>query len=91
MVLLTLCLELNYLRRNDTTLSAGMRVAPVLTAMMLTVSITLAFSMTAKADMPNCGLAAVWHEYVCFVFTSQSMAIGLTTLVWLLVKDSFEA
>lgn len=87
-VLLTLGLELNYLRRNTTTLSPGMKVAPVLTVMMLTFSILLAFSMTVKADMPKCGMAAVWHEYISFVFTAQSMAIGLTTLVWLLVKDS---
>lgn len=87
-VLLTLGLELNYLRRNTSVLSPGMRVAPVLTVMMLSVSMVLSFSMMVKADMPKCGMAAVWHEYISFVFTAQSMAIGLTTLVWLLIKDS---
>ena len=52
------------------------------------MSLLLAFSMMVKADIPRCGMAAVWHEYIAFVFTAQSMAIGLTTLVWLLVKDS---
>lgn len=87
-VLLTLGVELNYLRRNTSTLSAGMRVAPVLTVMVLAASMLLAFSMMVKADMPKCGMAAVWHEYISFVFTAQSMTIGVTTLVWLLVKDS---
>jgi hypothetical protein len=87
-VLLTLGIELNYLRRNTSTLSPGMRVAPVLTVMMLAVSTLLAFSMMVKADMPKCGMAAVWHEYLSFVFTAQSMTTGIATLVWLLVKDS---
>lgn len=89
-VLLTLGLELNYLRRNNTSLSAGLRVAPVLTVMMLGVSEVLAFSMMVKADVPKCGMAAVWHEYVALVFTVQSMTTGLATLVWLLVKDSVQ-
>lgn len=87
-VLLTLGVELNYLRRNTSVMSPGMRVAPVLTVMMLTAAMVLAFSMVVKADMPKCGMAAVWHEYIAFVFTAQAMATGLTTLVWLLIKDS---
>ncbi len=90
-VLLTLGMEMNYARRNSTALNPGMRVAPVLTIMMLSASEVLAFSMVVKADMPKCGLAAVWHEYFSFVFTTQSMATGLATLVWLLVKDSATA
>ena len=44
--------------------------------------------MLVKADAPRCGLAAVWHEYISFVVTAQAMAIGLATLVWLLLVDS---
>lgn len=43
-----------------------MRVAPVLTVAMLSVSMVLSFSMMVKADMPKCGMAAVWHEYISF-------------------------
>lgn len=87
-VLLTLGLELNYVRRNTTAQNAGVRVAPVLTVMMLGVSEILALSMMVKAETPQCGMAAVWHEYIAFVFTAQSMTTGLATLMWLLVKDS---
>ena len=69
---------------------AGMRVAPVLTVMMLGVSEVFALSMMVKADMPKCGMAAVWHEYIAFVFTAQSMTTGLATLMWQLVKDSLQ-
>ena len=89
-ILLTLGLELNYLRRNTAAQDAGMRVAPVLTVMMLGVSEVFALSMMVKADMPKCGMAAVWHEYIAFVFTAQSMTTGLATLMWLLVKDSVQ-
>jgi hypothetical protein len=87
-ILLTLGLELNFLRRNPSeALSAGRRVAPLLTVVMLGISEILAFSMIVKAEMPQCGFAAVWHEYSSFVFTAQSLTTGLATLLWLLLSD----
>ena len=64
-------------------------MAPVFIVIIMCIAEALAFSMLVKADAPRCGLAAVWHEYISFVVTAQAMAIGLATLVWLLlVVDS---
>jgi len=58
----------------------------VLTVILLCVGLALSFTMLAKADLgPFCGLGAVWHEYISFVVTVQALAIGLATLVWLMV------
>ncbi len=87
-ILLTLGIELNYVRRNaSATLNAGQRVTPLLTVIMLGVSLMLSFSMVVKADMPKCGLAAVWQEYIAFVFSAQTLSIGMATVVWLLVSN----
>ena len=86
-LLLTLGIELGYLRRNSATLDAGQRVAPLLTVIMLGISELLALSMMVKADRPKCGLAAVWHEYIAFVFTAQAMTIGLATVMWMLISN----
>jgi hypothetical protein len=83
--LLALGVEMNYLRRSRTRFDVGQRVTAVLTIVMLAVSELLAFSMIVKADSPRCGLAAVWHEYLAFVFTAQTLTTGLATVVWLLV------
>lgn len=91
LLLLTLCMELNYLRRNPTALDAGQRVAPLFTVIMLGVSLPLSFTVLVKADMPRCGIAAVWHEYFTFVFTAQALIIGLATVVWLLIRGATDA
>ncbi len=89
-VLLTLALELNYVRRSAGNADPGRRVAPVFIVILLCIAEALAFTMLVKADVQRCGLAAVWHEYISFVVTAQAMAIGLATLVWLLLVDSLE-
>lgn len=92
-VLIALGIELNFLRRTaDLAADPGRRVSPVFTVFLLSVGITLAFSMLVKSGMGTpCGLAAVWHEYIAFVVTVQALAIGLTTLLWLLVSDAGKA
>ena len=85
-VLLALGVETNFVRRGATAPDLGRRVAPVLTIILLSVALGLAFSMLVKAHMtPPCGVAAGWHEYFSFVVTAQAMAIGLATLVWLML------
>jgi hypothetical protein len=85
-VLLALGIETNFIRRGATAPDLGRRVAPVLTIVLLSIALGLAFSMLVKAHMdPPCGPGAVWHEYISFVVTAQAMAIGLATLVWLML------
>ena len=89
-ILLALGVEANLARRSATAPSLGHRVAPVLTAMLLCAGLALSLTMKPKADMgPLCGLGAVWHEYISFVVSAQALAIGLATLVWLMVVDAF--
>lgn len=84
-VLLAVGMEMNYLRRSGIRFELGQRVAALLTVAMLAVSELLAFSMIVKAESPRCGVAAVWHEYISFVFTAQTLTTGLATVVWLLI------
>lgn len=85
-ILLALGVETNFVRRGAAAPDLGRRVAPVLTIVLLSVALGLAFSMLVKAHMtPPCGPAAVWHEYISFVVTAQAMAIGLSTLVWMML------
>lgn len=88
LLLLTLCVELNYLRRNPTVRDAGQRVAPLFTVIMLGIGLVLTFTVLVKADMRRCGVAAVWHEYFTFAFTAQALIIGLSTVVWLLIRGA---
>lgn len=90
MLLITLGIELSFVRRAGAVRSPGQRAAPILTVVMLCVAEGLAFSMLVKADAVNCGVAAVWHEYIAFVVTVQATAIALATLVWLLLSDATE-
>jgi len=85
-VLLALGIESNFVRRSAAARDPGHRVAPVLTVILLCVGLALSFTMLAKANLgPFCGIGAVWHEYISFVVTVQALAIGLATLVWLMV------
>lgn len=89
LVLLAVAVELNYVRRTATTRDPGLRVAPVFIVLMLCIALALDFSMLVKADLgPRCGTAAVWHEYIAFVVSTQALAIGLATMVWLLVVSA---
>lgn len=88
-VLLALGVELNYIRRNSKERDPGQRVAPVITVVLMCIGLMLALSIQVKADLgPRCGMAAVWHEYISFVVTAQSLAIGLATITWLMIVDS---
>ena len=88
-VLLTIAVELNYVRRNAIERDPGRRMAPVFVMLMMCIALALCLSMDVKVDQgPFCGTAAVWHEYITFVVSVQAMAIGLATLVWLLLTDA---
>jgi hypothetical protein len=90
-VLLALGIESNFVRRSAAARNPGHRVAPVLTVILLCVGLALSFTMLAKADLgPFCGLGAVWHEYISFVVTAQALAIGLATLVWLMIVGAVQ-
>ena len=88
LLLITLGLEMGFLRRRAGVLRPADRAAPVLTVLLLCAAEGLAFSMTVKPDGGHCGVAAVWHEYIAFVVSVQALAIGLATLAWLLVAES---
>lgn len=92
LVLLTTAVELNYVRRNAIELDAGRRMAPVFVVLLLCTALGLCMSMDVKVDQePACGTGAVWHEYITFVVSVQALAIGLATLVWLLLSDAIGA
>jgi putative exporter of polyketide antibiotics len=64
-------------------------MAPVFTVLMLCIGLGLTVTMDVKADKETlCGTGAVWHEYISFVVNVQALAIGLATLVWLLLGDA---
>ncbi len=91
-LMLTIAIELNYVRRNASEDDPGRRVAPVFTVLLMCIALALAFTMLVKADAgPPCGVAAVWHEYISFVVNVQALAIGLTTVVWLLLVSATDS
>jgi hypothetical protein len=88
-LLLTLGIEMNFVRRKAGSRDPGERVAPVFIVMLLCVALALAITMLAKADLgPFCNLGAVWHEYIAFMITIQAMATALATLAWLMLTDA---
>lgn len=89
LILLAIGVELSYVRRAATVRDATERAAPVLTVILLGAGQLLALSMMIKADKPGrCSTAAVWHEYIAFLVTTQAMAVGLATITWLLITDA---
>lgn len=88
--LVTLGLEVNYLRSRKAIREPGQRAVPVLTVILLCVAEALAFSILVKIDGDNCGVGAVWHEYIAFVATAHAAAISLATLAWLLLASPGE-
>ena len=91
-LMLTIAIELNYVRRNAADHDPGRRAAPVFTVLLMCIALALAFTMLVKADAdPRCGTAAVWHEYIAFVVNVQALAIGLATVVWLLLAGAAES
>lgn len=90
-VLLTLGVEMNFVRRSVASRDVGQRVAPVLTVILLCIGLGLSFTMLVKADLgPMCGLAATWHEYIAFAVSTQALAVGLATLVWLMLVEAVD-
>jgi hypothetical protein len=83
--LVTLGLEVNYLRNSNAIRAPGQRAVAVMTVILLCVAEGLAFSMLIKGDKIICGPAADWHEYTAFVATAHAAAISLATLAWLLL------
>lgn len=89
LILLAIGVELSYVRRAAAVRDATERAAPVLTVILLGAGQVLALSMMVKADQADrCGFAAIWHEYISFLVTTQAMAVGLATITWLLVTDA---
>jgi hypothetical protein len=86
-LLLTLGMEFNYVRRaeGDAVGEPIQRAVPILTVILLCVAEALAFS--ALVGKNACGLTAVWHEYIALVVTAQAGAIGLATVVWLMLTS----
>jgi len=89
-ILLALGVELSYVRRSAAALDAGRRVAPVFTVLMLGIGLALSLSMQVSAGTQRCGLGAVWLQYFSFVVSVQAVAIGLATLMWLMVADAVD-
>jgi hypothetical protein len=85
-LLVTLGLEFNYVRQSEAVQEPIQRAAPILTVILLCVAEGLAFSALVKKDA--CGLGAAWLEYIALVVTVQATAIGLATLVWLLLTST---
>ena len=86
--LVTLGLEVNYLRNTRAIREPGKRAVAVLTVILLCTAEGLAFSMLISAGRVRCGGAAAWHEYISFVATVHAAAISLATLAWLLTSSS---
>ena len=87
-LLVTLGLELNYLRNTNAIREPGQRAVSVLMVILLCSAEVLAFSMLAKGERVTCGMAATWHEYLAFVITVHAAAISLATLAWLLLAST---
>lgn len=85
--LVTLGLEVNYLRGAKNALEPGQRAVPVMTVVLLCIAEALTLSVLVKADDHNCGVGAVWHEYVAFILNVHAASIGLATLAWLLMAS----
>lgn len=85
-LLVTLGIEFNYVRQSETVREPIQRAAPILTVILLCIAEGLAFSALVKKDA--CGLGAAWLEYIALVVTVQATAIGLATLVWLLLTSA---
>ena len=86
MLLVTLGIEFNYVRQSDAVQEPIQRAAPILTVILLCIAEVLAFSALVKKDA--CGVGAAWLEYIALVVTVQATAIGLATLVWLLLTST---
>ena len=86
--LVTLGLEVNYLRHSNSIRTPGPRAVAVMTVVLLCVAEVLAFSMLVRGQKMSCGWAAGWHEYIAFVATVHAAAISLATLAWLLLAST---
>lgn len=87
-LLVTLGLEVNYLRNTNTIREPGQRAVAILTVILLCVAEAMAFSMLTKGHRVTCGAAATWHEYTAYLITVHAAAISLATLAWLLLANS---
>lgn len=91
-ILLALGVESAFVRRTSGFRDPGRRAAPVLTVVLLVVAELFTFTMLVKADKgQQCGVGAIWHEYIAFVVTVQALTIGLLTLLWLVLTDAVDS
>lgn len=88
MLLITLGIELGYLRRARGAMTPGERAAPILTVVLLSVAEALTFSMLVADDRLKCGLIVTLQEYAAFVVSIQATAVALATVVWLLFANT---
>jgi hypothetical protein len=86
LLLVTLGIELGYFRH--TFREPAQRAATIVTVALLGVGLAFALSALLKSGHGCGNVLSPWHEYLAFVVTIQSSAVGLATLVWLLVVNS---
>ncbi len=88
LLLVTLGIEFGYFRHAFR--EPAQRAATIITVALLCVGLVFSLSAVLK-DAQGCGdVLPAWHEYLAFVVSVQATAIGLATLVWLLVVNSPE-
>ena len=86
LLLIAIGIEYGYFRR--TLREPAARAATIITIALLCIGLVFALSALLKSGK-GCGdVLTGWHEYLAFVLTVQSAAIGLVMLVWLLVVNS---
>lgn len=91
-LMLTLAFEFNYFRRATGRLEPVQWACPIITVVMFCAGLTAAISKLVRAGHDGvCSQVAQWHTYVAFTLTVQATAIGLATLVWLLVSARADA
>jgi hypothetical protein len=86
LLLVTLGIEFGYFRHAIR--EPAQRAATIMTVSLLSIGLAFALSALLKGGH-GCGdVLSPWHEYLAFAFTVQACAVGLATLVWLLVVSS---
>jgi hypothetical protein len=86
LLLLTLGVEFGYFRKSLR--DPAQRATTAATVAVMSVALVLALS-TLPFEGQGCNdMLSDWHEFLTFVVTVQGIAIGLVTLVWLLVSGT---
>ncbi|HZA12341.1 hypothetical protein [Mycobacterium sp.] len=86
LLLVALGIESGYFRSSFR--EPAQRAATITTVSLLCIGLVLALSAVVKSGNGCGNILTGWHEYLAFVVSVQASAIGLVTLVWLLVVNS---